>query len=197
MCRSDWARLVVDAGIEAEVGNDMLAFRWTAGDADNPADVDACDLPCRAAGGASCRRHDQVSPALMLAMSTSPTMAVAPDCPTMPRLRESGLKSSGGLRGLRPSSTGVFVPAELALHAVAAPEIAVAALDHQARAASDHRTTRLQRLGGLTVPTAHLPAHVGVDRQNMSPGENLASAGLGTSTSRKQPASSMPSGRRL
>jgi hypothetical protein len=68
----------------------------------------------------------------------------------------------------------VFAPAELALHALAGPELGVAAIDHQARAASDHYVTRLQRLGILAVPTSHLPVHVGVDRQKMCPGENLA-----------------------
>jgi hypothetical protein len=56
--RSDRGRLVVDAGIEAEVGNDVLAFRCTAGDTDDPAAMDARDLSHRAADGAGRCRHD-------------------------------------------------------------------------------------------------------------------------------------------
>jgi len=68
----------------------------------------------------------------------------------------------------------VFAPAEFALHGLAGPELGVAAIGHQARAASDHDVTRLQWLGILAVPISRLPAHVGVDRQKICPGENLA-----------------------
>src|SRR5262245_43183679 len=111
-CRSNRARLVVDAVIEAEVGTDMLAFCWTAGDADDPAAIDARNLPYRAADGAGRCRHDHGFARLDVGNIDEPNKSGCPG------------------------------------------------LTHYAEAKGES--------------TSHLPAHVGVDRQKMCAGENLA-----------------------
>jgi hypothetical protein len=68
----------------------------------------------------------------------------------------------------------MLAPAELALHGVANPKIPMAALDHHADTAPDHDVAGLQGIGVLTMPAAHLPAHIGIDRQEMRARQNLA-----------------------
>ena len=68
----------------------------------------------------------------------------------------------------------MLAPAELALHGVTDPEVRMAALDHHAGAAADHHVAGLQGIGVLAVPAAHLPAHVGIDRQEMRARQDLA-----------------------
>src|SRR5262245_11666817 len=57
-CRADLTRLV-EAGIKAQVGNEVLAFPRTAGDADDAAVHDSRDLAHGAADGAGRCRHDR------------------------------------------------------------------------------------------------------------------------------------------
>ena len=175
--RPDGARLVVDAGVEAEIGDDVAALLGPAGDADGAAALDARDLADGAADGAGRRRDDD-----RLAVPDAGDVDEA-DHGGGARLADEAEAEGERLQVGRQLAQAlaveddVLAPAELALHGVARLEIGMAALDHDAGAAADHDVADLQGIGVLAVAAAHLPAHVGIDRQVVRAHQHLAVGG--------------------
>ncbi len=156
----------------------MAAFLGTAGNADCAAPHDHRDLADGAADCTGCRRDDYRLARLD-----------ARDVDEADHGRRTRLADETKTERERPQvgrqlaqsftvEDDMLTPAELALHGVTHLEIRMAGLDHDAGAAPNHHIADFEGIGVLAVPTAHLPAHVGIDRQEMRARQDLAVGGL-------------------
>ena len=129
--RLDRTRLVVDAVVEAEIGDDVAALLGPAGDADGAAALDAGDLADGAADRAGRRRDDDRLAGLDAGDVDEADHGRRARLPDEAEAERERLQVGRQLAQPLSVEDGMLAPAELALHGVADLEVGMAALDHQ------------------------------------------------------------------
>jgi hypothetical protein len=164
---------MVEAGIEAQLIDDVVAFRLGARDTDDPAAPDLGDLANHRANRAgSCGDHQRLAGLRPADLQQAGIIGHAPHAEHPQRRRDRGLRRVDLADRVRLEQRKVL-PAAIADDEVAGREAVEVGFDHLAhRAAGHHLADRDRRRVRRRV--AHAAAHVGIERQIDGAGEQFA-----------------------
>ena len=171
-------RMVIEAGVEAELAGDEVALRLGTGDAHHPTAPDPGDLADHRADRPGGRGHHQGLAGL------GPADLAQPDVRGLAGHAEDALRGRDrrqtriDLLCLAGSKQGVVLPAAAAGHDLARGEAGEIGAHHLTDRAAGHDLAERHRLR-IGRPLVHPPAHVRVEREIDRPDEHLAGAGLG------------------
>src|SRR6266480_310764 len=169
------ARLVIDAGVEAELARHVVAFLAAAGDADGAAAPELGELSDDAADRARGRRHHHGLVRLWLAnFLQAEVRGDARHAENAEVVRERRARAVDLVDLFR---TSIELPAELRQYLVALFYFFVFRLQHLAYRLPHHGRAELDAFR-VAFRIAHAPAHVRVERQPEIPDQHLALAAL-------------------
>src|SRR5581483_1166457 len=167
-------RLVVDAGVEAELVDDVAAFLRTAGDADGAAAPQlrelAHDAAHRARGGRDHHGFARLRPADLLQAEVGRHPGHAEDAEVVAERRRRAVHPRRLLRRAEE------LPAERREDVLALLQLRIPGLQHFAHRLPHHHLAQLDALG-VALRVAHAAAHVRVEREPQVAHQHLALGG--------------------
>src|SRR5712692_3923847 len=169
------ARLVVDAGIEAQLAADVVAFLLPARDTDRAAAPDLRQLPHHAADRARGGRHHQRLARLGLSDVLQPEIRRYSRHAENAQVTRQRHAAAVDLRGFPGSS--VELPAELRQDVIAFFQFFIPRFDHFTDGLPDHDLADVDALD-VALGVAHASAHVRIEREPQVLHQHLALAGL-------------------
>src|SRR5712692_1736797 len=169
------ARLVVDAGIEAQLAGDVVAFLLAARDADRAAAPDLRQLPHHAADRARGGRHHHRLARLRLSDVLQPE--IRRDSRHADHAEIAGKRHAAAVDPGRFPGSSVELPAELRQDVIALFYFFILRFDHFTDGLPDHDLADVDALD-VALGVAHAAAHVRIERQPQVFHQHLALARL-------------------